>query len=197
MCRRYFGVDSYGIVEVKSNKEFGLEYVYHGADGVILKMCGNGCRTFVAFVKMFGIHPGSDDVTFLAKDGLHYGNYDTLTRESWASIVDIPETTTTKVSDTEFFVDTGLPHFVKFVDFDVVTMGDLIRKGEELSSKWNKFATDESHLYVNFVNDRSSSGSLYARCYSRNLGREDICCGTGTAAIGKHQSTSLSYANTR
>ena len=62
-------------------------------------MCGNGCRVFASFVKISGIHAGTDDVKFLAGDGMHYGNYDPETREGSATFKDIAVSSVEKVSE--------------------------------------------------------------------------------------------------
>ena len=67
--------------------------------GIINTMCGNGCRVFASFVKISGIHAGTDDVKFLAGDGMHYGNYDPETREGSATFKDIAVSSVEKVSE--------------------------------------------------------------------------------------------------
>ena len=184
MCLRYFGVDANGIIEVRYSKNNMLEFVWHTCLGVINTMCGNGCRVFTAFVKTSGIYTDIGDVTFLAGDGIHNGNYNVETRESWASFRDIPVSNVTKVSEAEFIVDTGVPHMVVFVDYDVSTIDDANKHGEDLSENWGrKYRTKSSYLLVNFV--QVKDGVLRSRCCDRNLGKEPISCGTGTAAIGK------------
>ena len=56
---------------------------------------------------MHGIHAGIDDVSFLAADGVHHGNYDPKTREAWTSIKDVPASNVTKLSANEYIVNTG------------------------------------------------------------------------------------------
>ena len=161
-----------------------LEFVWHTCLGPNNTMCGNGCRVFTAFVKISGIHPGIGDVTFLAGDGVHYGNYNAETRESWASLRDIPVSNVTKVSETEFIVDTGVPHMVVFVDYDVSTIDDANRYGQDLSESWGrKYRTKSSYLLVNFV--QVKDGVLVSRCCDRTLGKEPMACGTATGAIGE------------
>ena len=186
MCLRHFGVDTDGIVEVRYSEDKVLEFVWHTCLGVINTMCGNGCRVFTSFVKISGIHTGNDDVPFLAGDGMHYGNYNVETREGWATFRDIAVSDVRKISDTEYIVNTGVPHMVVFVDYDVSTIADANNHGEELSDKWGKqYRTKTSFLLVNYVQDKD--GILHGRCCDRNLGKEPIACGTGTAAIGELQ----------
>ena len=186
MCLRHFGVDTDGIIEVRYSEDKVLEFVWHTCLGVVNTMCGNGCRAFASFVKISGIHAGLDDVPFLAGDGMHCGNYNAETREGWATFRDIAVSDVRKISDNEYIVNTGVPHMVVFVDYDVSTIDDANKHGEELSDKWGKqYRTKTSFLLVNYVQDKD--GILYSRCCDRNLGKEPIACGTGTAAIGKLQ----------
>ena len=75
VCRRHFGIDACGIVELKQDPQYGLEFVFHTPKGHVGSMSGNGCICFVTYAKASGIHPQLNDVTFLAGDGIHSGNY--------------------------------------------------------------------------------------------------------------------------
>ncbi len=55
MCLRHFGVDADGLIEVRQNKEHGLQMVWHTGLGFINTMCGNGLRVFASFVKISGM----------------------------------------------------------------------------------------------------------------------------------------------
>lgn len=183
MCLRYFGIDAYSIIEVKLHEEHGLEVVFLSVWGEVYNMCGNGCRIFVAFAKISGIHAGND-VTFLAGDGFHCGNYDQETREGWVSIKDIPSSNVTKLSATEYVVNTGIAHMVVFADFNVSEIEDINKHGEGLAEKWKQYAKGYADLIVNFVYEKD--GILFSRCCDKNVGREIVACGTATAAIGKY-----------
>ena len=176
MCLRHFGIDSYAMVEVRQHEDYGLEYVYYRSDGLRGKMCGNGARVFASFVKISGIHAGTDDVTFLAGDGVHYGNYDSDTEQGWASIKDISESNVNQISPNEYILNTGVPHMVVFVDFDVQKMEDFADQAKVLSKKWSQYRTETSSLLVSFV--REEKGILHARCFQSDVCKEDISCGT-------------------
>ena len=149
-------------------------------------MCGNGTRVFAAYLRISGINAGTDDVTFLAGDGIHHGNYDPHGRESWSSILDIPTSEVTTLSEKEYIVNTGMPHLVIFTDYDVTQMSDVYEKGVLLSEQFHKYAGPRAteHVIVDFVFEKDAI--LYSRCCNKNLGKENISCGTGTAAIGKY-----------
>ncbi len=72
---------------------------------------------------------------------------------------------------------------VKFCDFDVSTIEDANKFSIPLTEKWRKYWTKTSFLLVNYVQEKD--GVLHCRCSDRNIGKEPIACGTGTAAIGQ------------
>ena len=182
MCRRHFGIDTCGILEVKNHQDYAFQFIFHTPSGHIGRMSGNGCICFVTYLKTSSVYGKSDDVTFLAGDGVHYGNYDPSTREGWTSMVDITQSNVTQVSKTEFFINTGVPHLVIFTDNDVRGVGNLETRGESLSEEWREFETESSHVKVLFAYEEE--GILHCRSYDKDLGREPVACGTGTAAIG-------------
>ena len=183
MCLRHFGIDTCGIVELKQHQDYGLEFVFHTPKGHVGSMSGNGCICFVTYAKASGIHPQHNDVTFLAGDGIHRGNYDPRTREGWTSMADIEQPKITKVSSTEFILNTGVPHLVVFTDYDVREIEDIFSHGEDLTEKWKQFETKTSRVKVLFVYEKG--GILHSRSCDKDLEREPVSFGTGTAAIGE------------
>jgi diaminopimelate epimerase len=73
-------------------------------------------------------------------------------------------------------LDTGSPHFVKFVnnleEVDVVESGRLIRDSKPFAEKG---------INVNFV-ETLSEDSIYVRTYERGVEDETMSCGTGVTA---------------
>ena len=183
ICKRHFGIDADGIIEVRRHPEHGLEFICRSRLGAVYKMCGNGSRIFVTFVKMAGIHAGTDDVTFLAGDGIHHGNYDPQTREAWVTIRDIDASSVKMISENEYLVNTGLPHMVVFVDYDVREIEDAYQHGYEMTEKWKEFNVGTAYVIINFIYEKD--GILHSRCCNRNIAGEIIACGTATGAIGE------------
>ena len=157
--------------------------MFHTPKGHVGTMSGNGCICFVTYAKASGIHSQLNDVTFLAGDGIHSGNYDPRTREGWTSMADIEQSKITQVSSTEFILNTGVPHMVVFTDHDVREIEDIFSYGDDLTEKWKQFETETSHVKVLYVYEKD--GILHCRSCDKDLGREPISCGTGTAAIGE------------
>jgi diaminopimelate epimerase len=80
-----------------------------------------------------------------------------------------------KKFDDGYFVNTGVPHFVKTVDdpelVDVITEGRLLRFDE-------RFIPDG--VNVNF--GRLEAGKAWVRTYERGVEDETLSCGTGVTA---------------
>lgn len=80
-----------------------------------------------------------------------------------------------EVGEGYFFLDTGSPHYVKFVDsindLDVVSEGRKIRYN-------TRFKDDGTNVnFVEFNDDK-----LYIRTYERGVEDETLACGTGIVA---------------
>jgi diaminopimelate epimerase len=88
----------------------------------------------------------------------------------------------------DFLIDSGSPHYVKFVtsvELDVFNEGRKIRYDTEFREKG---------VNVNFV--VSNDGKISMRTYERGVENETLSCGTGTVAVAiathlKNQSKEL------
>ena len=84
--------------------------------------------------------------------------------------------TSFKCFDDEYFIDSGAPHHIKFVDnvnsFDIKIEADLIRKRPFYRLK------DCNVNLVSYLGD----GSIYVRTFEKGVERETLSCGTGAVA---------------
>ena len=143
--------------------------VYFNSDGNESTMCGNGGRCIVKFAQSLGII--ADSTTFMAIDGEHEakieGNQVNL------KIIDV--NSIEKIGN-DFWLDTGSPHYVKFVhdleSFDVFAKGRNIRNSE-------RFIQEGTN--VNFI-ESTSDDSISIRTYERGVEGETLACGTGVTA---------------
>src|SRR5690606_40211861 len=108
LCDRRFGIGSDGLILIKEKEGYDFEMVYYNADGS-QSMCGNGARCAVAFSKFLGLL--SHKCRFLAIDGAHEAIYTNGQVELGMS----PVQQITTVDD-DFFINTGSPHYVRFVE---------------------------------------------------------------------------------
>jgi diaminopimelate epimerase len=143
---------------------------YFNSDGKESTMCGNGGRCMTAFANSLGIIKGS--TKFMASDGLHE-----------ASIID-SRTVTLQMKDVDsfkkfgkdYFLDTGSPHYVKFIEdiskAPVYTEGKQVRYDKNFSPGGTN---------VNFV-QVDKDLNLSVRTYERGVENETLACGTGIVA---------------
>lgn len=168
LCDRKFGIGADGLILIRNRDGYDFEMIYFNPDGT-QSMCGNGARCAVAFSQYLGIISGSGE--FLAIDGPHVGRYNDGQVELGMSPVD----GILREGD-DYFVDTGSPHHVRFVDqvneYSVVEIGKQIR----YSSRYSPLGSN-----VNFVS-KISADRIYVRTYERGVENETLSCGTGVTA---------------
>lgn len=168
LCDRRFGIGADGLIILKSHLECDFEMDYYNADGT-QSFCGNGSRCAQAFAKKLGLITNTS--YFLAIDGFHEGKVE---GENFGTKMgDVSEL---KIMDKDYFINTGSPHYVKYVknveELDVYKHGKTIRNSPEYK---------EAGTNVNFVS--VAEGFLKVRTYERGVEGETFSCGTGVTAV--------------
>jgi diaminopimelate epimerase len=169
-CHRRFGVGADGLMLLGLKDGYDFTMAYFNADGAPGSMCGNGARCIVRFAADIGII--RDRYHFLAPDGDHDAE---LLQDGgvrlWMADVDGAEEV-----DSDVVMNTGSPHYVKFVDgldqLDVEKTGRSIRNSE-------RFRIDG--INVNFVEPRRAD-CIFVRTFERGVEAETYSCGTGVTA---------------
>ena len=168
LCDRRFGIGADGLILLEDDERSDFRMVYFNADGHEGSMCGNGGRCTVKFAHSLGLISGRTE--FRAIDGLHHAEL-------------VPQGVALQMSDVgsireaqgDYILDTGSPHFVRFVDqlheFDVVDEGRSIRYSP---------AYRQDGINVNFVVDHKDF--IEIRTYERGVEDETLSCGTGATA---------------
>ncbi|MCB9310097.1 MAG: diaminopimelate epimerase [Lewinellaceae bacterium] len=170
ICDRRFGIGADGLILLENAKDFDFEMVYFNSDGNESTMCGNGGRCIVAFAQAVGCISGSE-TKFLAIDGPHQAQLlsDDVVNLQMSDVKNI------QTLDKDIFtLDTGSPHFVKFVDqmpSDIKAAGEEIRYSPTFK---------ESGINVNFV--KKNYDTLDICTYERGVENETLACGTGVTA---------------
>ena len=168
LCDRKFGIGSDGLILLQDVINYDFEMVYYNADGHLGSMCGNGGRCVVDFAKQLNIF--EKECHFLACDGPHLATWTCSDISLRMQNVEVIEN-----GIDYFFLDTGSPHYVKFVkdieSINVFEEGQKIRYNERFKNGGTN---------VNFVQIKDQK--LYIRTYERGVEDETLACGTGVVA---------------
>lgn len=174
LCDRKFGVGADGLMLLENEEGYDFKMVYYNSDGAISSMCGNGGRCLVHFAKSLGIF--NTKCKFIAIDGEHLGEVND-------GIVSLKMNDLSKLDKRgkETVLDTGSPHFIKFVDQmpqeNFVSLASAIRNSEEFKKEG---------INVNFI--QVDGNKIAIRTFERGVEDETLSCGTGVtaAAIAAH-----------
>jgi diaminopimelate epimerase len=185
LCHRRFGIGADGLMLLEDENDYDFRMRYFNSDGKEASMCGNGGRCIVAFAQQIGII--NNDTKFIAVDGEHIAEI----KEKGVKLK-MQDVSNIETGDNYFFMDTGSPHFVKFIEshenFDTYKEGYDIRYNDRFK---------EVGTNVNFVS-YLSEGLINVSTYERGVEDETYACGTGCVASAlstaiKDNKTSGSY----
>jgi diaminopimelate epimerase len=179
LCERRFGIGADGLILLENRAGFDFEMIYFNADGRESTLCGNGGRCIAALARHLGI--AGESCRFWAIDGPHEARFGPPRAggEEWVELK-MNDVGTMEQNDGAFVLNTGSPHFVRFVgelpSLDIVREGRAVRYSERFRAEG---------INVNFV--QSHPERLNIRTYERGVEDETLSCGTGiTAAALAH-----------
>lgn len=170
LCHRRFGIGADGLMLLQAAPEVDFEMVYFNADGRESTMCGNGGRCIAAFAHHLGV--AGSRMRFRAVDGLHEARI----LEDGHVALQMQDVSGITVSGTEAVLDTGSPHFVRWVE--AVKDINVFREGRAIR---NRESFGPGGINVNFI-QRQDDGLLLIRTYERGVEDETLACGTGVTA---------------
>lgn len=176
LCDRRFGIGADGLILLENAKGYDFSMQYYNSDGAESTMCGNGGRCITAFAVFLGIIKNNDrlpagQAKFIAIDGEHLANI----LENGIVSLKMKDVSVIEKSGEDFILDTGSPHYVRFVDN--VAEVDVFHEGRKIRQS-NRFAA--KGINVNFVVVKD--GILNVRTYERGVEDETLSCGTGVTA---------------
>ena len=178
-CNRRFGIGADGLIVLIPDENYIFRMKYYNSDGKEATMCGNGGRCAARFA--FNQNLGGDTMQFIASDGLHLAQVnDTCIN------LKMQDVTSVKIIDGNYFLNTGVPHYIIFVDNLEAT--DVIGYGRKYRYD-KKFGSEGTN--VNFVENKENF--LKIRTYERGVEDETLACGTG--AIASAIAAYLKYPN--
>ena len=171
LCDRRFGVGADGMMLLGKSDEHDFSMRYFNADGYEGSMCGNGGRCLVAFAA----HRGIKKFDFNAIDGFHTAEVLEFTPHRCIvklKMVDLEAGD--KYSENAYFLNTGSPHYVEFVEDTASYPVD------EKGKYWRYHPDFVGGTNVNFVQIKDNC--INVRTYERGVEAETFACGTGVTA---------------
>jgi diaminopimelate epimerase len=168
LCNRRFGIGADGLMLISTSSEYDYEMKYFNSDGLEGSLCGNGGRCSADFAIREGI--AGKKLSFRAIDGVHKAIAENdIIRLSMNDVKDY------NIIDGNYFINTGSPHYVVFVDSADET--DVFNTGKKY--RWSeKFSPGGTN--VNFV--EILRRGIYVRTFERGVEDETLACGTGVTA---------------
>lgn len=170
ICNRKFGVGADGVMLIEKHPSADFNLQYYNSDGS-QSLCGNGSRAAVKMAASLGLINGK--ATFEAYDGTHDAE---ILIDGIVSLRMNDVTNIERLAEEEFFINTGSPHFIRFVsrlqEYPVFQEGKKIR----YSSKYIPGGTN-----ANFV-EALPGNTIFVRTYERGVENETLSCGTGVTA---------------
>ena len=178
LCSRHFGVGGDGLLLLERSSRAHFTMKYYNSDGSYGGMCGNGGRCIAQYAFINGIAPR--EMVFEALDFVYHAeilpNLVSLRMKDPTDIKTELQVHVGKELHHAFFVNTGSPHVVVFVNnvasVDVDRLGKAIR---------NDAAFLPEGTNVNFV-EISGNDRIRLRTYERGVESETLACGTGSVA---------------
>ncbi|MFK5854792.1 MAG: diaminopimelate epimerase [Bacteroidota bacterium] len=175
LCDRRFGIGADGLILLSPSINYDFGMVYFNSDGNVSSMCGNGGRCIAAFANLRGIVGGK--MKFDAYDGVHEAiiEKELVTATEWDVSLQLADVSSVDKNDSYYFLNTGSPHYVEFVD-NVLDINMAV-EGKKIRIS-NIFKPDGTN--VNFV--EIGDDSVFVRTFERGVEAETLSCGTGVTA---------------
>jgi len=169
ICDRRFGVGADGLMLIEKHPSLDFNLVYYNSDGS-QSLCGNGSRAAVVMAATLGLLKTS--TTFNAYDGAH----DAELLNTGIVRLKMNDVNVVKKSGDEYFINTGSPHHLRFVNdinsYPVFEEGRKIRYSDTYAPNGTN---------ANFI-QLLDNNTIAVRTYERGVEDETLSCGTGVTA---------------
>ena len=174
MCERRYGIGADGLMILENSDSYDFMMKYYNSDGNEGSMCGNGGRCIVAFAKDLDII--AESTVFIAVDGVHKAKINSSGINTYDISLNMNDVSNINEQNGIFFLDTGSPHHIEFVDN--VAKIDVYNKGKEI--RYSEKYKANNGTNVNFIETNGSV--IKIRTYERGVEDETHACGTGATA---------------
>jgi diaminopimelate epimerase len=166
------------LILIKPSDQQDFKMNFYNPDGS-QSFCGNGARCAVHYSYENNI-VSNNPCSFEAIDGLHQASIcknEVKIEMSHIGGVENVVVPSDDINEEGYFLDTGSPHFVHFVQHkseldEIVNYGKRIRFSKRYES---------SGVNVNMV-DVTAQDKILIRTYERGVENETLSCGTGATA---------------
>ncbi len=173
LCHRRFGIGADGLMTLNNHPEYDFEMKYYNADGREGTMCGNGGRCIGAFAGFLNII--DKETKFKAIDGVHKAIIKPETENISLVTLQMQDVSLPEQKKDWFFLDTGSPHYVEFVDS--IEEKGVFEEGKKI--RWDK-RFQPGGTNVNFV--ELNGTKLKVATFERGVEDVTLSCGTGVTA---------------
>lgn len=170
LCDRKFGIGSDGLILIQKSEITDFHMAFFNPDAS-QSFCGNGSRCASAFAYRMGIVDKA--MSFTAIDGKHNGF---ILSEDLVE-VSMNDVTHLTFKNDDLILNTGSPHFVRFVD--ELSKEDIIKTGKAIRYS-NEFQKEGINVNLVEILDHSI---LNCATYERGVENETLSCGTGVTAV--------------
>jgi len=174
LCDRHKGIGADGLMTLRRSDRCACSMRYYNADGSEGAMCGNGARCFALFAQHLGI--GGPEKRFDAADGVHEARIRALEGAAGEIEVSMIDVRRIDGGDGWWFLDTGVPHYVEFVEDPAAV--DVCGRGRAIRRDTARFPRGTNVDFVQIAGE----GMLRMRTYERGVEAETLACGTGATA---------------
>ena len=178
ICDRKHGIGADGLILISNHNSLSFEMKFFNPDGST-SFCGNGSRCAVLYCFHQGII--QSNCSFITNDGIHQGQV--LEDENIKISIKSP-VLVDKLSNGDFEVNTGSPHYVQ-----IANNLDNIDFNKHCKSIRNNNKYLQNGINVNLV--KVEDNFLDMRTYERGVEDETLSCGSGVTATA----LSIAYEN--
>jgi len=174
LCNRHLGIGADGLIYLLKDASYDFQMKYFNADGKEGTMCGNGGRCVTCFTYHLGMI--GEQGNFIAIDGKHSGKIIKDNDNELQVEISLQDVVVNQQLENFYFLDTGSPHYVRFVD-DLEKV-DVLSEGKKI--RWDaKFQPGGTN--VNFAEIKSEF--IVVETFERGVENITLSCGTGVTAV--------------